>query len=247
VARLNQIIAVEVGARTSFSAALARALSDLGNPAINGFTKTYEPRATVDGEPGEQEPDQSQKVQITGERVLAELSSVLARMCDVVLTKDLANMEAVADVIVDGDVLLEAVPTSYLLFLENQLGELRKVIKALPVLDPKEDWHQDPARGMHAAAPRVTTAKKRKQKPEVLYRHTPEHPAQVALVESEEIVGDWTNTKLSGAFEADRINDLMARWQKLKDAVLQAREHANMINVADRPGAGQRLAEYLLG
>jgi hypothetical protein len=247
MARLNQIIAVEAGARSQAAAALARAISELGNPAITGFTKTYEPRATVDGEPGEQQPDQSQKVQVTGERVLAELSGAEARMFDVVLTKDLANTQAVADVIVDGDVLLEAVPTSYLLFLENQLTELRKVLKALPVLDPKENWHRDAARGMHAAEPRVTVAKKRRQKPEVLYRHTPEHPAQVALVESEEIVGDWTNTNLSGAFEADRIADQMARWQKLKDAVLQAREHANMITVTDRPGAGQKLAAYLLG
>ena len=245
--RLNQIIALEQGARAGAQAARDKALAELGNPAINGFTRTFRPRAVVDGEQPETRPEESQRVQVVGEKILADVAAALTRMFDVVLTKDMANLNAVADVRVDDETLLENVPTSYLLFLENQLGELRKVIKALPVLDPKEDWARDEVRGMHSAKPRVTLAEDRLPSVRRLAAATKEHPEQVAMIETKQVIGDWTVIKVSGAFEADRITELLRRLQKLKDAVLTAREEANTIAVTDRPGAGQRLAEFLLG
>lgn len=245
--RLNQVLAREAAARSAAQAAITRAIADLGNPAINGFTRTYEPRGAVEGRPAETLPDESRRVQVDGEKVLDGLQEVMAALCDVVLTKDEAKMEARGDIVVDGEVLLADVPTSYLLFLEDQLKELGKVIKALPLLDPKEEWRADPVRGLHAADPRKTASKQPVQHVQVLYDATPQHPAQTRPYETQDPVGDWTVVQMSGAFEADRIAELESRSRTLRVAVQCAREEANTMTVTERPNAGAVLAGYLLG
>ncbi len=225
--RLNQIIALEQGARKNAKTALDSAAQMLASPAINGQTRVYAPRA----DDGEQYPDENKLVQVIGEEVMDRLAEVLARMFSLVLTKDTANQDAVADLVVDGDTLLGGVPTSYLLFLEAQLAELAVFVRKMPVLDPKERWGLTDRRGLYAGMPSKRARNDRVPEPVVLYPATPEHPAQVKTYEREVPVGDWTQTQLSGAFTFDRVQALADRIQRLVDACRSAREEANSAGV----------------
>jgi len=59
-------------------------------------------------------------------------------MFDIVATQDWANCQAVADVVVDDQVILAQVPFTHLLFLEKQLLDIQTLVEKLPVLDPAE-------------------------------------------------------------------------------------------------------------
>ncbi|MEV0352080.1 hypothetical protein AB0H88_40480 [Nonomuraea sp. NPDC050680] len=58
------------------------------------------------------------------------------------------------------------------------------------------------------------------------------------------VVGYWTKTAFSGALPAKRVNELLARVQKLQDAVKYAREEANATAVDDQE-VGDAVFGYL--
>ncbi len=103
----NQIIAVEKNVKS-------RALQDLTEahhalqkaPLLAGISRTYRPK----DEEGEQLPPESTKVQIKGEEIIRKTSETLTKLFDVVATKDWANCQAKADVVVEGRTLLNDVP-----------------------------------------------------------------------------------------------------------------------------------------
>lgn len=116
VTKLNQIIAVEKGVKSKAYAEVTDAHHRLQKSALlAGISRTYQPK----DEEGEQYPPESTRVQVRAEEVLRQTATTLTRLFDVTATKDWANCEAKADVVVDGQVLLRAVPATYLLFLEK--------------------------------------------------------------------------------------------------------------------------------
>lgn len=80
----------------------------------------------------------------------------------------------------------------------------------------------------------------------MLYPATTEHPAQTQLITEDEVVGTWQQIKMSGAFTVEAKKALLARIQKLADAVKTAREQANMIE-AQEQDAGTILVGWLFG
>src|SRR5438132_1009448 len=75
----------------------------------------------------------------------------------------------------------------------------------------------------------------------VKYEATKEHPAQVEMYMEDVWVGTWTTTKLSGAIPAATRNAMLERVRKLLDAVKEAREEANLLQVQT-----QKLGDALL-
>ena len=57
-------------------------------------------------------------------------------------------------------------------------------------------------------------------------------------------VGTWRTIKFSGALPAKRINELLARVEKLQEAVKFAREEANGIEVEEQK-VGEKVLKYL--
>lgn len=228
--RLNQIIAVEKGVRDqvdhSFRAAGAAVTS--GGP-LTGLTRTYRPR----DENGERLPSQSTRVQITVDHVNLRLAQDLGRLWDVTATKDWANTQASASVVVDGETLIEDAPGTFLIWFEKQLAQLRSYLAALPVLDPAEEWHYDPTSNVYRAEPEVNVRSHKVPRANVLYPATPEHPAQVQAYTVDEPAGEWTVTKFSGAIPEARRVELLDRVDALARAVKHAREEANQQTVED--------------
>ncbi|MFG1699073.1 hypothetical protein [Nonomuraea sp. NPDC049309] len=239
--KLNQILAVEKGVKSDVQRKVTDAYSRIQKaPLLSGLSRTYQP---IDDE-GEQLPPESTRVQVQAEEVLKDVGTALTRLFDVTATKDWANCEAKADVVVDGEVLLENVPVTYLLFLEKQLGEVYAFVSKLPTLDPAETWTRDEATDTWRTEPVKTTRTKKVPRNHVLAEATDKHPAQVQVYNEDVVVGYWTKIAFSGAMPQRRVNELLARVQKLQDAVKYAREEANGTEVVDRK-IGDKVFAYL--
>jgi len=241
MAKLNQILAIEKGIKTRVLAELAELQKATEKAAlVNGFTKTYQPR----DEEGEMYPPESQKVQFEHQSVFDQISAGLAELLDVTATKDWANCTAKADVVVDGRVLVANAPAPFLLFLEKQLAELTSFVHKMAELDAANDWNVDPTTGLFKTEPTATQRTKKVQRPIVLYDATEHHPAQTQLITEDVVVGQWVTVKLSGALPAPRKKVLLARIEKLAQAVKFAREQANGSDVVDQK-IGAAMLDYL--
>ncbi len=240
--KLNQILAIEKGAKAHGDRTLTAAYHTLQKPALlAGLSRTYRPK----DDDGEKLPGEATRVQVTADGIIAEVSQALGRMFDVAAAKDWTNCRAKADVVVDGAVLIEGVPVTYLLYLEKQLVNLQTFIRKLPVLDPAEEWVRDQTSDAWRTHGFDTTRTKKVPRNHVKAPATDKHPAQVDVYSEDVVVGYWSTVKFSGAMPAARINVLLARVQKLLDAVKMARENANTIEVEDRE-VGEALFAYLL-
>ena len=135
---------------------------------------------------------------------------------------------------------------AYLLFLEKQPGDLHTFITKMTELDPGSDWAVDPGTGMDKTEPTVTQRTRKVQRPITLYEATKEHPAQTQLITEEVVAGQWITVKVSGAIAAPRKKQLLARIEKLTNAVKFAREQANAIEAPDQK-VGKEVLAYLFG
>lgn len=239
--KLNQVIAVEKSVKNRVSADVAVLSASLTKPALfNGMVKTYLPK----DEEGETYPPQKVRVQLNVDDVLEDLGARLSELFDVTATKDFANTNAFADVVVDGEVLIEKAPTTYLLFLEKQLDFVRNVLKALPTLDSADEWKADEGQGLFRTDPFETIRTKKVQRPIVLYDATKEHPAQTQLITEDIAVGTWEQVKFSGATPEPRKAQILDRVEKLRKAVKMAREEANASDV-DEKTVGQKIFNWI--
>lgn len=223
--RLNQILAVEKGTATRAERALTDAYHAVQRPnVLAGLTRTYRP--LVEGDP-ETFPDESNPVQVRVDQLLVDVALQLAQLFDIVATKDVANTDAVADILVGEQIILPNVPVTYLLFLEKQLANLRTFFTALPKLPPTEQWTWDEGQGVWRTPPVDKIRTKKVPKNHVKAPATDKHPAQVDVYHEDVPVGRWTGVMFSGALQPTRVRELIARVDALINAVKRAREEAN--------------------
>ncbi|MEL7433156.1 MAG: hypothetical protein AAFN11_04345 [Chloroflexota bacterium] len=239
--KLNQIIAIEKSIKSQSLRELTDAHKTLQKEnLLGGIARTYRPR----DDEGEQYPPESTRVQVRADDVIDQTTSVLIKLFDVTATKDWANGDAKADVVVDGETLLSDVPVTYLLFLEKQLTDLHTFINKLPTLDPSELWSYDEATDAWATEPVQTTKTKRIPRNHVKAEATKEHPAQVEVYYEDIVVGNWQTIKYSGALPASRVAVLKERVRALQEAVKFAREEANSAEV-DEQTVGETIFNYI--
>lgn len=213
-------------------------------PHLSGVRRSYQPY----DEEGERLPTEANYPQVVVEDLFGQVGEVLGRLFDLQFTQDRTNCDARAAVEVDGRVLLEDVPATYLLFLEKKLIDLRTFIRKLPRLDDAERWHvaTDHGAGWYESEPADTARTKKVPRSFVKWEPpTPEfkQDAQVEVFTEDVRLGTWTTTKLSGAVPGNRVRELDGRVTKLIDAVKVAREKANATVVTDR--TARPIFEYL--
>lgn len=239
--KVNQVIAVEKGIKNRTNEVMSKIYKAVQQAGLfRGFSKQYQPLE----ESGEQFPPEQQLVQKRVEDVITQAGGALRELFDVTLQKDCANCTATANVVVDGETIMDEVPATYLLFMEKQLTDLHTLVKTLPTLDPAEAWDLDENQGLYRALPRQTVRTKKVQQPLVLYPATDKHPAQTQLITEDVTIGHWSATQLSGAVSEGRKNKLLSRIEKLQRAVKFAREEANTSPAPEMSTKG--LFEWLL-
>lgn len=246
MARVVQLLAVagdETKAAESQMKQLAHAASQEG--LFKGHQRTYRPRFP-DEESAVRFPPESQKVRATAADFLDMTRKVMTRHLDLALTLDTANTVNKADVLIDGEVLLPQVPVGHLLYLARELARIREVVAALPVLDPKFEWHTENMPAGQAKTEAVESPKRDKVPGKfVLYEATQYHPAQVQRLDTDEVTGYWSEQQFSGAIDPKRRELYLARIDELAAAVKQAREEANTATAADRK-EGEEIFNWIL-
>jgi hypothetical protein len=241
--KLNQIVAIEKGVKQDTQRDLTAAYHKLErSPLLDGLSRNYTPY----DDDGERYPPESKLVQHRVEDTLEEIGDIFTRLFDVVLTKDTTNTIATANVVVDGDVIAEAVPVSYLLFLEKQLTDLYTVMRALPTLDPEYKWTWDNSTETFATDPVETVKQKKIYRNHVKAEATDKHPAQVEVYTEDVGIGRWATRKFSGAVPQTRKTAIVNRIRKLREAVEFARQTANNTTVEDQE-IGDSVFTYLFG
>ena len=240
---LHQILAVERGARTQAQRGLTEAYHVIQRAnALAGLRRTYRPVE----DNGEQLPPESTKVQTTVVEVIDHVIESLAPMFDLVAVRDKSTALAKASVVIGEQTLIHDAPVPYLLWLEKQLQDLETFIRKLPVLDPAEDWHEDPTReGVWATDAVETNRTKKLPRPVELAPATDKHPAQVQLAHEDVTVGRWETVKFSGAVPARQQQEMLRRVRMLAMAVKQAREQANSIQTVETEPIGATLLGYV--
>ena len=238
---LHQILAVDRGIEADTKTTLeeVRRVMAVGGKQdpLTGLSRTHQSR---DPERWPDLPPETRRVQVTMESLLGQAQKSLVRLFDVKYTREAGNARAQADVIVDGETVLEDVPAGYLLFLEAQLTSLiTTVIDRIPVRDPAEDWHgqaTDPnlPRGVWASAPRLTPSTTRETTAVTGYEATEHQPAQIRWVETDINTGTKTLIQYSGQMSVQDVQEMRERAVKMLIAVRYAREQANMAEVENR-------------
>lgn len=208
----------------------------------SGQQRTFQPYDDDD----RGEPAKSELVQVKAPQVLADVSAALGKLFDLQLTQDTTNAVAAADVVVNGETLIENAPVTYLLFLDKQLVLLRKYIDSLPTLDPADHWTYDNDREVSVSDPVKTISTRKVLKVLELAPATDKHAAQTKPYETDEPRGEWTTIKMSGALPAATVRQYRERLDALLEAVKVAKEAANDIGVTDRK-AGDKVFSYLFG
>jgi hypothetical protein len=240
---LHQVLALEPGVRNRSDKRLTDLHRKLGkDQLLSGLSRNYEPR---DAE-GERLPGESTLVQIKADEALTFAAAAFTEAFDVVATKDFGNLDARADLVVDGEVLVEQAPATYLLWLERKLVDLRTFVEKLPTLDPAETWTYDSNVGAYRTDTLRSTRTKKVPRNHVKAEATERHPAQVDVYYEDVIVGDWATVKFSGALPADRVRSLLTRVEKVQDAVKAARQEANTVEI-EQVKVGETIFDYVFG
>ena len=241
--KLNQIIAIEKTTKNRIQGEVTSLYNQLKKPDLySGLSREYTPKE----DDGEKLPSESKKVQFTVAEHLNDVRDLQQELWDVILTKDIGNCESKADIVVEDQTLATNVPVTTLLYLEKRLDELRTIIDVIPVLDASQNWQRGED-GLSRSEPKFTSRTKNVEIPQIVVQATEEHPAQYHVHKDTVIVGTWENTQLSGALSATQKRDMQRKINKLREAVKQAREKANMQDVERQHNFGKSLLDYVLG
>jgi hypothetical protein len=245
VAKLHQILAVESGVRAQTQKDVGQLQSKLENhQLLLGHSRSYVPLKDED----ERLPAERSLLQVRVPQVLAILVANTVKMLDITATRDFANCDAKADVVLeDGTVLLKDAPATYLLWLEKKLQEVHGTVCALPCLPPEIEWVWDKSQNCYKNKEEIVTARTQKVSyPLELSKATKEHPAQVVEKSRDQIVGHFTMLRYCGALPLEVVQEMKGRVETLFHAVKYAREQANTVEVTDQK-IGKPLMKYIFG
>jgi len=231
--KLHEILAVE--------SALEKTARKLCDESIKTFNKDNLFKGAVktlgmfDEADAKLETTEILKLTTTVDENLDYLVKPIAKYWDTVLAKELANSQAVADVILeDGTVLAKDLPATFLLGMEAKLSKLRAVYEAIPTLAPGIKWIPDVNEkdGVYMNAHDVESFKTKKSMEFlVAYEATEQHPAQIRELENTESVGKYMTTAQCGMLPAIVKATRIARVDEALLAVKKGRMRANQQNV----------------
>lgn len=168
---------------------------------------------------------------------------------DAILQKEATNQTAVADLVVDGHVLLENAPATWLLGMESRLKGLRTVYEAIPTWAPGVDWVPAPEQGKgiyKAAEPSKADKTEKAPAHKVLVPASEHHPAQVEKWVENVRVGVFTTQKWISSWSPSQKSEALERLDKLIRAIKRARQRANSTPVV-KVRAGSKIRDYLQG
>lgn len=214
---------------------------------FTGFVKRYE---AILEELKVKEEEQTERRELVT-TVYDKLNYVLNAVKDVIdvrYQKDMTNLQAKADIVLDGVTLAKDVPAVTLLALEDTLHNLRGIFDAIPTLEPGTKWV--PADDIRPNAKKaehddVKISTKKVTEHVVIVPATDRHPAQVQQVTSDIPAAKIITTTYSGRISPTEKMLLLTKLEKLAIAVKKARARANEASVVEASIANELIAALL--
>jgi hypothetical protein len=183
---------------------------------------------------------------------LGYIQKDIARWWDAFLQKEATNQAAVADLVIDGEMIAEGLPAAGFLGMEKELKALRKVYEAIPTLAPGVKWEkdesltaQDDSKGVYVSAdPEKKLKTKQTVQHKILVPATEHHPAQIEKWAENQPIGQFTSHLYSGMITPAEKSALLQKLSKLITAVKKARQRANATEVK-KVDVGKALFKYI--
>ena len=201
-----------------------------------------------DGNTPPAKPDEHKELVSTVRKKFDYVIKAVVRYYDAVLQKEATNQTAVADLTVDGKVIGENLPATFLLGLESKLKHVREVFDAVPTLPPGIAWEVDESQGQGVYRMKHPEKLERTQKvfkSQILVEPTEHHPAQIEKWDENEVIGHFIREKFSGMISPAEKSELLGRVDKLIRAVKKARQRANKAEVV-KNRIGNKLFDYIM-
>lgn len=241
--KLHELLAVESSVAGNFNRDLQETLKAFNKPEM--FQRIITRKEHFNEEDSRLNTTETKEYTTTVKDRLSWFKNSVTAFFDLVVQKDKTNQKAVADVVVDGEVVAKGVPATTILMLESKLQDLRKVFDAAPTLPSGTKWVFDETDGLwNTSEPVVSFSTKRLTKPVVLYEATKEHPAQVKEVSEDIPVAKITKLTSVGMLTSLEKATILGRLDNLLHACKKARQQANMVNV-EQDNIGASIFKYL--
>lgn len=245
--KLHEVLAIEKGVKNrSYGVITELDKLDQKVDLFYGFDKIFQPLVEDQGGDHVSQPPQRKTIQCRALEHVDTAKKAMIEILDITAMKDITNTKTTATVQIGDQVVIEAVPVSYLLFLEKQLKDIADFIRRIPTLDPSVDWKWSDETNCYIAPMTWTNSTKKQPRVITLAEATEHHPAQTHIEYEDVPVGKWETTRYSSALPAALKSEMLDRCIKLWDAVKQARERANAVE-ATKVDMGAKIMNYVLG
>lgn len=243
--QLHEILAVEDNLSRNAQTIKDKTLSNFSKPGLfTGLIKEHQPV-------NESTPKQNTAFKNVGSTIFEQLDFLadnISGYYDAKLSKAVSNQTANADLVVNGQVLLEKVPATFLLEMEKELNTLVNILNTIPTRDPAVAWvpyDDDPREGIFRNQ-FVREAEITVKSVDYKVIDLPlEKKNQVKEINLTKIVGKYLNTDLSGAASSKDKAMMLSRLQNLIRCVKKARTRANQTELKTKHGAGKKLLDYV--
>jgi len=250
MAKLHEVLAVEKDLMNTSKRLVAESIRTFSKDNLfkgskkvtNIFDSNEENKLAVDY------TDELIKLETTVAENLNYSLAEVSRYWDAVLTKDLSNMQAKADIIVDGVTIAKDVPATFLLGLESKLHDLANLFAAIPTLEPGRTWELDSSigEGVYIDTHDRETFKTKKDKEfRSVAKATEKHAEQIKELDIVSNIGRIVQTNWSGMISSAEKATMTKRLVKITSAVKQARQRANATDLV--PGQiGKDILDFIV-
>ena len=247
-ARLHELLAIEGDLKGEKDKVKVEAFNTFSKkPGL--FMGHFKQLAMFDEKRENEQTEERQELTETVPKKLKYLTGAFTRYWDVKANKEIANQLAQADVEIDGQTIFTNLPVSFLLGMEEELKQLRKVYDAIPTLQPGVEWKHDDLdeKGVYTTAyPLQKNKTEKTTKHHVTYPATKEFPAQVAEWTDDIPIGQWSTVSKSGMMSPLEKSLLLGRLDKVIRAFKKARQRANMQETGKYP-VGKAIFDFVHG
>lgn len=248
--KLHEFIAVEPSLKATAEKIEAETVVTFTKkePHFDGQSRHYIPASDTEEQLGSEDKP-------VVETVFGKLDWTFSKKIDamsVTFAKEIANTVAKADIEINGEIFAN-LPATVLLNCENSLLRVRKVLEAIPTLDPSDIWTKSTNAGEEEIFVTETRKTDRTKKIEdwvIIVPSTDKHPAQTQKVAKDVIAGKWETFKKSGRISVTEKAKMLERLDNTVRELKKARERANLAEVTEQETAtkfAKTIFKFILG
>lgn len=245
---LHELLAVEGDLRSTRDRERDSVLYDFANQPAQFLGAIKNLKMFNDSRSGEEQEVRVEVADTVAERI-AKVTKCFARYWDLRLQKESANQMATADVIINGKVIFPDIPVTFLLNMEEELRQLKKVYMAMPTLKPGVEWVPDEIKGRgiyRSKYPTETSKTEKTIQHKVIVEATEHFPAQCEKWTEDRPIGKFITENWSGMVSDSDKAMRVARVDTMLNAFKQARQRANCTQT-DPMQIGRDILAYING